>query len=311
MYVVCLEGCHGVGKSTLLSVLEKRGFTTLDEAFLDQPKYALHPQTLTMEVVWVSNWFMRLLKLKHDLEIEGKTTNTIFFADRSPYSAVFYSKSSYSNHLEGVIRGQIEELSRMANIHVVTVRLSADRDIIWHRITERLKVEPERKKFNENKREWMEETMNWYDSFHWDITVDNGTISSEQCAPELVNHLCSSFPSFSTSLPELALKAITPKNEDDTTSEEGLQSETMISCSDSSSLVFTPQNNLILTPTSQAHVSLSQVPFSKNPVQKRGEYLNGKCIIHNEINSSIIVENGNNSPTATKTMVSKEGNDSL
>lgn len=295
MYVVCLEGCHGVGKSTLLSVLEKRGFTTLDEAFLDQPKYALHPQTLTMEVVWVSNWFMRLLKLKHDLETEGKTTNTIFFADRSPYSAVFYSKSSYSNYLEGVIRGQIEELSKMANIHVVTVRLSADRDIVWRRITERLKVEPERKKFNENKREWMDETMDWYDGFRWDITVDNGTISSEQCAPELVNHLCKSFPSFSTSLPELALKAITSKNEEDTTSEEGGIIELVI-----------PHDNENGNNNNSSVVVSTPISNFKSPIQKRKEYITKGSLVYNEINSTIIVERDN-----TKNKISEKRDDSL
>lgn len=42
----------------------------LDEAFLDMPEYALHPQSLLMETSWVVAWFMRLLK--HAAEIKGK-----------------------------------------------------------------------------------------------------------------------------------------------------------------------------------------------------------------------------------------------
>ena len=44
MIVICLEGCHGCGKSSLLSHFEESGYTCLDEAFLDMPAYALHPQ---------------------------------------------------------------------------------------------------------------------------------------------------------------------------------------------------------------------------------------------------------------------------
>jgi RNase adaptor protein for sRNA GlmZ degradation len=56
MIVICLEGCHGCGKSSLLNHFDDSGYICLDEAFLDMPSYALHPQSLLMETKWVVSW---------------------------------------------------------------------------------------------------------------------------------------------------------------------------------------------------------------------------------------------------------------
>lgn len=78
MIVVCLEGCHGTapypaqsgpgwplmapwacagsGKTELCTRFRDAGYMVLDEAFLDMPEYALHPQSLLMETTWVCTW---------------------------------------------------------------------------------------------------------------------------------------------------------------------------------------------------------------------------------------------------------------
>ena len=38
MKVLCIEGCHGVGKSSLLANLQQ-DFIVLDEMFTDMPSY--------------------------------------------------------------------------------------------------------------------------------------------------------------------------------------------------------------------------------------------------------------------------------
>ena len=63
--------CAGSGKTELCKQFTEQGFWVLDEAFLDMPEYALHPQSLLMETSWVVNWFSRLLK--HAAEVKGKT----------------------------------------------------------------------------------------------------------------------------------------------------------------------------------------------------------------------------------------------
>ena len=170
MIVICLEGCHGSGKTSLLSELSSAGFNVLDEAFIDMPSYTrtLHPQSLMMESMWVCQWFERLLKHKATKDADNTAADTIYFVDRSPYSAVFYSRGGRGRLLSPVIRAQIEELQESAQIDVLTVYVKVRPQVLWGRIQERLEREPERAKFSENKKGWMEKTLSFYDGFEWD-----------------------------------------------------------------------------------------------------------------------------------------------
>lgn len=42
--VICLEGCHGSGKTALTAEFRRLGYAVMDEGFLDQPETLLHPQ---------------------------------------------------------------------------------------------------------------------------------------------------------------------------------------------------------------------------------------------------------------------------
>jgi hypothetical protein len=45
-----------VGKSFLLKQFEDCGFEVLDEAFMNMKESPLHPQSLVMETIWMSQW---------------------------------------------------------------------------------------------------------------------------------------------------------------------------------------------------------------------------------------------------------------
>ena len=135
---------------------------------MELPEYALHPQSLVMETVWIANWFMRLLKMSATVK---DSNSSIFIADRSPYSAEFYAPNG---HLLGpVIKQQIKELVTK-NIYVYTVLLTVEKELLWNRITDRLTREPFREKYHENDRAWMEKTYDWYSKHEWDFSVENG-----------------------------------------------------------------------------------------------------------------------------------------
>lgn len=73
-----------------------------------------------METLWVTHWVQRLLEKQKALKnATGK--NTVFFADRSPYSAVFYAKTG-GQLLRPVIAAMIAELANN-NIHIFTVHI--------------------------------------------------------------------------------------------------------------------------------------------------------------------------------------------
>ncbi|GMI35404.1 hypothetical protein TeGR_g11941, partial [Tetraparma gracilis] len=180
MIVICLEGCHGCGKTQLTQQFESAGFKTLDEAFLTMPSAKIGPQSLLMETQWVCSWFLRLLNLVDDKQKEGdKATaglDEVYVCDRSPFSAVCYSNRggvSSGHLLEEVIREHIREVREAAGIEVYTVHVSVDPDKLWSRIQGRLQLYPERKLLKEDKREHMTKITDFYEGFKWDARVDN------------------------------------------------------------------------------------------------------------------------------------------
>lgn len=70
LVIVALEGCHGCGKTALVEEFESQGYRVLDEAFMDMPAYALHPQSLLMETSWVCSWFERVLRIANRVRKE-------------------------------------------------------------------------------------------------------------------------------------------------------------------------------------------------------------------------------------------------
>ncbi|KAI9906937.1 hypothetical protein PsorP6_002834 [Peronosclerospora sorghi] len=166
--IVALEGCHGCGKTALCEEFEAQGYDILDEAFMNMPAYALHPQSLLMETSWVCSWFERVLRLAGRVKAGRKH---VFIADRSPFSAIFYSANGHM--LEPIIREQMKEVQEFASVQFYTVHIQVERELLWRRICARLEMEPERLRLNEHKREWMEETLAFYEKFAWDLTVRN------------------------------------------------------------------------------------------------------------------------------------------
>jgi hypothetical protein len=98
----------------------------------------------------------------------------IIIADRSPLSAVFYSRSD-GHLLEPLIRQYVRELREAADVHIITVHLSTERELLWSRITSRLAVEPERRALREDQRGWMDSVVSFYEGMAWDCTVANNS----------------------------------------------------------------------------------------------------------------------------------------
>jgi len=170
MKVICLEGCHGCGKTKLIKTLAKSGFTVLDEGFMDMPTYTMPPQSFTMESMWVMRWVERLLKI----QLEQKPADdAVFFADRSPYSALFYAANG--SFLEPSIRTQLRELLELAHIEIFVVYIQVDTSVLWKRVQDRLLREPERKKYHEDSYDWMLKVISFYESKRelWNFTVNN------------------------------------------------------------------------------------------------------------------------------------------
>jgi len=112
----------------------------------------------------------------------------VIIADRSPFSAVFYSRSD-GGLLEPLIRQYIGELKAAADVHIVTLHLRTRRDLLWSRILERLTREPSRAALREDQAEWMDAVLSFYDGMRWDLTVPNDEISMPSLVGDIFSRL--------------------------------------------------------------------------------------------------------------------------
>lgn len=184
MIVISVEGCHGCGKSSLIEEFRAHGYDVLDEGFMDMPDYALHPQTLLMETAWVCSWFERVLQQAHRSKQCGSEREEVLVADRSPFSAVYYA--NHGHLLEPLIRQQVKEIRERAGIKLYTIHVQVEPELLWSRIQKRLQVEPNRATLQENERSWMDKTLSFYNSFEWDMTINNNARSIEHTMQEIV-----------------------------------------------------------------------------------------------------------------------------
>jgi len=174
---------------------QNAGFNVLDENFLDMPSFpSLHPQSLVMETIWVTNWMQRLLKIQAERKDETSLHDQVYVVDRSPYSAVFYAQKN-GHLLSPLIQQCIVDLEAV-NIHIITVYIKVDRTILWQRINDRLKREPSRKKYKEDSREWMETTVGFYEGRQWDVTLDNNSTTLMELMHFLIGKVRGKYSTF-------------------------------------------------------------------------------------------------------------------
>jgi len=180
----------------------------MDEAFLDMPSFSLHPQTLTMESIWISHWLQRLLQ-QQETQQSKEEKDQIYIADRSPYSAVLYAKN-HGELLQPLIDEQLRELASSANVRVYTVYLRVEKELLWQRISERLKREPQRAKYNEDSKEWLDTALGFYEdpARHWDFIVENNDSTLKDLLHFVLRTLRTSVVSFEESCPVTPLSPI-------------------------------------------------------------------------------------------------------
>lgn len=225
--ILIIQNGVGSGKTTICEKFEKAGYDILDEAFLDIADYSLHPQSLLMETTWVCAWFERVLKLsqKRKQQNIGTQPEQILITDRSPFSAVFYA--NHGHLLEAIIRQHIKEVQAATDVKIYTIHVQVERELLWSRIKKRLERNPFRVEFNEHKREWMDKCLDFYDSFTWDMTIqNNGQNDIDQVCAQVLEKIQHN--------QEIHLEAISESN--DTSFDETDSSDTELDLSSTSAI---------------------------------------------------------------------------
>lgn len=173
MRVLCIEGVHGVGKSTLISKLGEMGYDVRHENFNYASDSVMHKQGLFMELKWVQQWFSDVI----ESYLSGKK---LLIMDRSPFSAHFYAKTQFRDMVLGVAKEEWAEVQATLQITFETVCLTLDSELLWGRITNRMKKEPARQQCAESSRRFMDETVAAYTNFQWDHVLVAGDNVAEE-----------------------------------------------------------------------------------------------------------------------------------
>lgn len=169
---VCIEGAHGVGKTTVVEQFRSAGYPVLEEKFLDQKPLSpkLDRQGLIMETKWAWDALACMVKYRKD---SSSCDRPVVIVDRSPYSSAVYTKDHKGMSLVPVVRGCIDEMKELG-INVITVCIALDRDALWERIEARFAKDTVRAEL-ESSRDFMDEVCSDYSDLYgdiWDATFE-------------------------------------------------------------------------------------------------------------------------------------------
>lgn len=205
--IYCLEGLHGVGKTSICNALKEKGYTVVDEGFMageDFEKYvssfgsACRCHTFALEFSWVGKMLGTVCSLcnahrKGEIVLKDR----MIFCDRCYITPVIYGAlpglgecafTSLMNIVCNAIEGEFNVKFR----YIYLARPSLDD--VYEKITERAEAEPVRKKLNELDYGFLENIEDMYAARHrwFDLKYDlpsYGFLTSSEEADELLNEL--------------------------------------------------------------------------------------------------------------------------
>lgn len=112
IHLVCLEGCHGIGKTTLIEKLAADGFNVIKEGFFDSGP--INPKRMTSplnEIEIMRNWYKRVIAKVIELEDED---DKLVFIDRSPFACCAYMGAHEKPDIHPMINSTVNLYIAMA-----------------------------------------------------------------------------------------------------------------------------------------------------------------------------------------------------
>lgn len=145
IFVLILEGVHGIGKTTLLNQLRYAGFNVINEHFLNTFSNFILPPTnekkvdhnCAVEFAWAGQQMINIVNLatnlrrkiyrRRCLDKPRKTYDDVIVVDRCYLTGAIYGhfSESFDNFLK-VFKGAFSQMEETHNIHPIYCYLKAD-----------------------------------------------------------------------------------------------------------------------------------------------------------------------------------------
>lgn len=198
IYCTSLEGVHGVGKSSLIKNLHKKGYTTLPENFLGLFASILqtgnHVHNFWVESTWAGIQLLnigtvgenirkvRFIYSKYEEDNGMPQVPGHFFLDRSFTTGIVYGflTPKVVDLYTRLCTDAIDDLAVRNIIFSICFIKNQDREVTFEQVSKRLMEEPSRKNVHEDDRYFFDDIYNTYEMFMQDVDGQASTVFTNE-----------------------------------------------------------------------------------------------------------------------------------
>jgi len=159
MHVVFLEGCHGIGKSSIATALRNMGYTVMPEV-LPTPHVDYPSSSLVYQCRYVTLRLHLILEYCRSVAAQHRSKHVVF-ADRGFLSSLAYASPVHLPHITALVLDAQAALLN-AGISFCCVTVDLPKTVVWSRVQQRLLDHPERAAFNEGSYLHFERVYDYY-----------------------------------------------------------------------------------------------------------------------------------------------------
>ncbi|MBD3343060.1 MAG: AAA family ATPase [Candidatus Lokiarchaeota archaeon] len=195
--VISLAGVHGIGKTTLFTLLKKKlgndnKFKFYPERYIKKPPFPFGSRNKQIAFRSEIHFLQQFIKRNRSVTNFIKRYNgRILIMDRTPLCVLIYSKSLYLKEKDYKLLVDMYNSVDWKEDYIIY--LNAKPKIILKRIIQRGSLEKMRKKWNEEEKDYLLEILSYYkqlllsDKRKKVIMVDTSNRSPEEILNELIN----------------------------------------------------------------------------------------------------------------------------
>ncbi|MBD3351610.1 MAG: AAA family ATPase [Candidatus Lokiarchaeota archaeon] len=201
--IICLEGIHGVGKTTVFQMLKRNR---------ESSTYKFYPERLAVKPLWPfgsrdkqiafraeTHFMQQMIKRNQIIQDDIKNKRlAIGFLDRSAISVMVYSRALELPFKDKQVL--IDYFNSVDWVENIIFYLEASMETIFNRIIKRGSLNPERLKWNEDDVEYIKKLQKQYDAILAKcktinvIRIRTDNLTPQDTAEIIINKLNHLFP---------------------------------------------------------------------------------------------------------------------